>query len=88
MSEGAGSAKSEVWGARVRNKRLGSGVLGDDGVCLCQRIFRNQVLVEKRKMRNRSIGIPLKGISIPVFSGGFAGIYPVESSVSAAKCVI
>ncbi len=42
----------------------------------------------KRKKRNRSIGIPLKGISIPVFSGGFAGIYPVETSVFSARCVI
>ena len=54
----------------------------------CVTTLAEGVLVEKRKMRNRSIGIPLKGISIPVFSGDFSGIYPVETSVSAARCVI
>ena len=63
-------------GARGRRCLLMSGFFGRGGAG------------GKRKMRYRSIGIPLKGISIPVFSGDYAGIYLVETSVSAARCVI
>ena len=76
------------WEPEVRVYEPRNGKQGDDGVCLCQRFLARWVLVEKRKMRTRSIGIPLKGISKPIFSGGFARIYPVKNSVSAASYVI